>query len=106
MSDLGFGMVEDGMSAAARRAAVLASDAANALTPGFVPSDVVVGIEPTEDGIRFVSAVAQAQSGGMASDIERVMAATADNSIRFRSLADQERAMLHEYREVAEDQRR
>jgi hypothetical protein len=106
MSDLGFAMVEDGMSVAARRAAVLASDAANVRTPGFVPSDVAEGVEDDGAGPRFVSAVTAMQTGGLTGDVEHVMTATAQNSIRFRSLADQERAMLHEYRTVAEDQRR
>jgi hypothetical protein len=38
--------------------------------------------------------------------MEYAMGATAENSIRFRALADQERAMLHEFRAVAEDARR
>jgi flagellar basal body rod protein FlgB len=106
MSELGFSMVEQGMRIAQERALVLAADAANARTPGYVARDVVPAVEETASGLRFSGAVRQAQSPGAGHMIEFAMGATAQNSVRFRALADQERAMLHEFRLVAEEARR
>ena len=105
MSELGFSPVEQGMRLAPERAAVLAADAANAHTPGFIPRDLVPRVETTGDGLRFAAALREpenSESGGL----EFTMAATAENSIRFRALADQERAMIREFRTVAEESRR
>jgi len=101
MADMGFELVEQGMRAAQDRAAVLAADAANARTPGFVPSDISPGGEVSASGIRFASVLRPVRSG--VGGLEYAMAATADNSIRFRALADQERAMLREFKTVAEN---
>jgi flagellar basal body rod protein FlgB len=106
MSELGFSMVEQGMRLAQERARVLAADAANARTPGYVACDVVPVLEETAAGLRFSGAVRQAQNSGSGHSIEFAMGATAENSVRFRALADQERAMLHEFRLVAEEARR
>jgi flagellar basal body rod protein FlgB len=101
MAEIGFTLVEQGMRAAQQRAAVLAADAANARASGFVPSDISPELEISESGLRFASASRPVPNG--IGGIEYAMAATADNSIRFRALADQERAMLREFKTVAED---
>lgn len=106
MSELGFSLVEQGMRIAQQRAAVLAEDAANARSPGFVARDVAPVLESSEDGIRFAASVRIAQGAGVGGTIEYAMGATAENSVRFRALADQERAMLREFRTVAEESRR
>ena len=101
MSQTGFDAVEGGMAVARLRATILATDATNARTPGFQPID----IQPAGD--RFGSVVVRAlDASGTAGTIERSMAASAQNSVRYRALADQERAMLREFRTVAEDARR
>jgi flagellar basal body rod protein FlgB len=106
MSELGFTLVEQGMRVAQQRAAVLAGDAANARTPGFIPSDVSTVVGSTSQGFTFAGAVRDAQVAGEGGTIEFAMGATAENSVRFRALADQERAMLREFRTVAEEARR
>ena len=100
------GIVEQGLRFAQAREAVLAADAANARTAGFSPVDVAPVLEPSENGLRFAAAVRSSAPLGASGAIEYAMGATAENAIRFRSLADQERAMLHEYRTVAQESRR
>ena len=101
MSQAGFDAVECGMAFARSRAIVLAADAANARTQGFQPVDIAPA------GDRFGGMVVRALSAsGTAGTIERSMAASAQNSVRYRALADQERAMLREFRSVADDARR
>jgi len=106
MSDNAFGLVEQGMRLAQLRAAVLAEDTANARTPGFVARDVSPKLEVSPSGIRFATAMLVAEKPGEMGTIERAMGATAENAMRFRALAVQERAMLREFRSVAEDARR
>ena len=106
MAELGLTLVEQGMRVAQQRAAVLAADAANARTPGFVARDVKPVIEESSGGMTFAAAVETAQTAGEGGTIEYAMAATAENSVRFRALADQERAMLREFRTVADEARR
>jgi flagellar basal body rod protein FlgB len=101
MSQTGFDAVEAGLAFARTRAIVLATDATNARAPGFQPIDVAPA------GERFGGLVVRAlQSSGAAGTIERSMAASAENSVCYRALADQERSMLREFRTVAEDARR
>jgi flagellar basal body rod protein FlgB len=101
MSQTGFDAVEQGLAFARTRAIVLAADATNARTPGFQPVDIAPA------GDRFGGMVVRAlDASGTAGTIERSMAASAKNSVRFRALADQERAMLREFRSVAEEARR
>jgi flagellar basal body rod protein FlgB len=100
MSQTGFDAVEQGLAFARTRAIVLAADATNARTPGFQPVDIAPA------GDRFGMVVRALDASGTAGTIERSMAASAQNSVRFRALADQERAMLREFRSVADDARR
>jgi len=106
MSETGFTLVENGIRLAETRAAILATDAANARTPGFVPYDVTPELVPSDAGLTFAAAVRQASSSGETGTLEFAMSATAENSVRFKALADQERAMLREFRTVAEESRR
>jgi flagellar basal body rod protein FlgB len=100
MSQSGFDAVEQGLAFSKTRAIILAADAANARTPGFQPVDIA-------PGDRFGGMVVRAlDASGTAGTIERSMAASAQNSVRYRALADQERAMLREFRSVAEEARR
>jgi flagellar basal body rod protein FlgB len=105
MSLIDFDLMEQGMRVAQQRAVVLATDAAESGMPGFVPRDLTPVIEESGAGLRFAAALRQAPASGGGA-MEYAMGATAENSIRFRALADQERAMLHEFRAVAEDARR
>lgn len=106
MSEIGLGFVEQGMRLAQERAAVLAEDAANARSPGFVARDVVPQLVMSDQGMRFAASVRSAQGEGEGGTIEFAMGAIAENSVRFRALADQERAMVREFRTVAEEARR
>jgi hypothetical protein len=106
MSGSAFDIVEQGMRLAQARASVLAADAANSRTPGFVPRDLTPVVEQSDAGLRFAAAIRSTPSVGEGGAIEYAMGATADNSVRFRTLADQERAMLREFRTVADEGRR
>lgn len=106
MVDGSFGLVEQGLDVAQLRARVLAEDAANARSIGFVARDVAPTPESSDRGLEFAAAVRSAATSGESGTIEYAMGATAENSLRFRALADQERAMLREYRTVAEEARR
>lgn len=106
MADGAIGLIEQGLRVAKLRASVLAEDAANARSTGFVARDVAPEPVETEHGLAFAAAVRSARSPGESGIIEFAMGATAENSIRFRALADQEHAMLREYRSVAEESRR
>jgi flagellar basal body rod protein FlgB len=101
MSQNGFDAIESGLAFAKLRSVVLARDATNARTPGFQPIDIAPA------GDRFGGMVVRAlDATGTAGTIERSMAASAQNSVRYRALADQERAMLREFRSVAEEARK
>jgi flagellar basal body rod protein FlgB len=101
MSSFGFDAVEAGLAFGRARAVVLATDAANAQSQGFRAVDIAPA------GERFNGLVVRALgSGGAAGTIERAMAASAQNSVRYRALADQERAMLREFRSAADGARR
>jgi len=76
------------------------------MSPGFVARDIAPVDEQTDDGMRFAAAVREAAGAGESGSIEYAMGATAENSLRCRALADQERAMLREFRSVAEGARR
>lgn len=106
MVDGSFGLIEQGMEVAQLRARVLAEDAANARSSGFAARDVEPAAELTDRGLEFAAAVKAAPASGESGTIEFAMGATAENSLRFRALAAQERAMLREYRTVAEEARR
>lgn len=106
MSDFGFGAVEQALRLERARAAYLAADAANAATPGFVPRDLSIERIAGGAGAAFSAAVVDVDAAGSAGIIEYTMGATAKNAVRYRALADQERAMLREFRAVAEEGRR
>ncbi len=99
-------LVEQGMRFAQARAGVLAADVANASTPGFVARDIAPDVGLSAGGMRFAAVTQELAAGGPAGTLERAMAATAKNSVTYRALADQERAMLHELQMVAEESRR
>jgi hypothetical protein len=98
--------IEQAMRFARYRAAVLASDAANAGTPGFTPRDVEPAAQVTEGGLRFAAAVREVDAGGSVGAIEYAMGGIAKNSVWYRALAEQAHAMLREFRTVAEETRR
>ncbi len=107
MGDSALSYIEAGMSFAHGRAAFLAADIANARSPGFRPVDLKL-VAATSDGagpgLRAVPVGVEAH--GMVGVVEYAMTAQAKNSMTYRALADQERAMLREFRTVAEESRR
>jgi hypothetical protein len=100
------GMVEEAMRFAHYRAAVLASDAANASSAGFQPTDVALSPRLAEGGMRFAAAVSEVQTAGPVSTVEYAMGAIAKNSVWYRALAQEARAIMREFRTVAEEVRR
>jgi flagellar basal body rod protein FlgB len=106
MSNDSFSIIEQGIRMAQARAAVLSSDTANARTPGFVPSDLAGTIVRDESGVHFAATLHEVGARGPSGTIEYAMGATAQNSVRFRALADQERAIVREFKTVAEESRR
>jgi hypothetical protein len=99
-------LVEQAMRFGRYRAAVLAGDAANAATPGFTPRDVEPIAQVSERGVRFAAMVRDVDTGGSVGAIEYAMGGIAKNSVWYRALAEQARAMLREFRTVAEETRR
>jgi len=99
-------LIEQAMRFARYRAAVLAGDAANAGTPGFVPRDVEPAAQTTERGLRFAAAMREVDAGGPTGAIEYAMGGIAKNSVWYKALTEQARAMLREFRTVAEETRR
>ena len=106
MSQLAFDCVEAGLGFGQQRAAVLAADTANARTPGFVAHDVAPGLSLTPGGARFATILHEVSANGPVGLLEYAMGAQGQNLTRYHALADQERAMLHELRMVAEEARR
>ena len=98
--------IEQAMRFARYRAAVLAGDAANAGTPGFIPRDVAPAPQMSERGVRFAAAVRDVDTGGSSGAIEYAMGGIAKNSVWYRALAGQARAVLREFRTVAEETRK
>lgn len=105
MDGLGFDAVEAGLRFTRARAAVLADDAANARTPGFVAQDLVA-VPGGSGKAAFTAVLREAGARGAVGVLEFAMAAQAHNSVSYKALADQERSMLHELRMVAEEARR
>ena len=101
MSESTFDALETGLALERGRSMVLAADAANARRPGFVAVDLQAA--PQEFGGYVVRAL---RGSGASATIENAMAASAENSVRYRALADQERAILREFRSAADDARR
>lgn len=99
-------IIEQGLAFAQRRAAVLASDAANANTPGFVARDIAPAPRPTPEGIRFATVLGEFPDESGAGSLEYAMGATAKNGVWFRALTVQARAILREFKTVAEESRR
>ncbi len=106
MSDSALSYIEAGMSIAQGRAAFLAADIANARTPGFRPVDLKLVAGSSGGAPEFRAVPTQVDVHGTVGAIEYAMTAQAKNSMTYRALADQERAMLHELRTVAEESRR
>ena len=98
--------IEQAMQFARYRAAVLAGDAANAGTGGFTPRDVAPVAQLTPGGLRFAAAIREVDTGGPSGAIEYAMGGIAKNSVWYRGLTQQARAMLRELRTVAEEMRR
>lgn len=99
-------LIEQAMRFGRYRAALLASDAANAGTAGFTPRDVSPAAQLAEGGVRFAATVREVDAGGAVGAIEYAMGGIAKNSLWYRALAEQARAMLREFRTVAEESRR
>jgi flagellar basal body rod protein FlgB len=99
-------IIEQGIAVARQRAAVLASDAANASTPGFVAQDVTSEPRASSAGIRFAAILHDVRSGGSIGTLEYAMGAIAKNSVWYRALTGQVRAVLREFKTVAEESRR
>src|SRR5579872_398382 len=106
MAELALEYVESGLRFALDRAAVLAGDAANARTPGFSAQDLAAGAVRSSEGLRFEATLRQVEASGPVAVMEYAMAAQGENATCYHALADQERAMLHEVRMVAEEARR
>jgi len=107
MGDSALSYIEAGMSVAHGRAAFLAADIANARTPGFRPVDLKLVTASRDGGASGLRAVpVEVEAHGTVGVIEYAMTAQAKNSMNYRALADQERAMLREFRTVAEESRR
>lgn len=99
-------MVEQSMRFAQYRAALLAGDAANAHSAGFQPSDAALVPDASGGGLRFAAALRDVETAGPISTVEYAMGAIAKNSVWYRALARQARAILREFRVVAEEARR
>ena len=99
-------IIEEGMAFAQRRAAVLASDAANVATPGFTAGDIAPEPRLSDAGIRFAAAFHGFASSPGVGTLEHTMASTAKNSVWYRALTVQARAVLREFKTVAEELRR
>jgi len=106
MSELALTCVEEGMRFSRVRATVLAADSANARTPGFRAQDVAMDPTVSPAGLRFAARLQDAPAKGTVGVLEFSMAAQGQNAVRYHALAEQERAMLHELRTVAEEARR
>ena len=106
MSELAFACVEQGLRFSQQRAAVLAADTANARTPGFQPKDLTLELVGSGAGSRFGAALRDVSVHGQVGLLEYTMGAQGLNAVRYHALADQERAMLHELRTVAEESKR
>ncbi len=105
MSAIGFNAVEQGMQFLLQRSAVLATDVADAAIPKFVAQDIQPVVRAGPAGLS-IAAVRKEVSSSASGALEYAMAATAKNSVRYRALADQERAMLKELRTVVDEARR
>ena len=106
MSELGFDYIETGMRFLRTQSAVLAEDIANARTPGFVARDAVRVQDGQEQGVPFSAVLRDVAASGATGVLEFAMGAQARNAVAYRTLADQEHAMLRELRTVAEEARR
>src|SRR5579864_497409 len=105
MSELAFTCVESGLRFAQQRASVLAADTANARTPDFQPKDISLAPVRDAGGMHFATMLRAVQAARPVGLLEYAMAAQGQNAVRYHALADQERAMLHELRTVADEAR-
>ena len=99
-------IIEQGLEFSQQRAALLASDAANVGTPGFVARDIAPAPRLTPQGMRFAAALDEAPSQSGIGMLEYAMGAIAKNGVWFRALSQQARAILREFKTVAEESRR
>jgi hypothetical protein len=106
MSDLALTDIEAAMRFARGRGALLAADVANARTPGFVARDAAIVSGGDSGGATFGVVLEDVSARGAVGILEYAMGAQARNAVTYHELADQERAMLHEMRTVAEEARR
>lgn len=98
--------VQNSMDFAQYRAAILAADAANAGSTGSHPRDISLETNASAGGLRFAAALRDVETAGPVSTVEYAMGAIAKNSVWYRALARQTRAILREFRTVAEEARR
>jgi hypothetical protein len=99
-------MMETAMAFSRYREAVLSSDAANANSAGFAPTDVGLVPHASAEGVRFAVAMRELSDRGPTGSIEYAMGGIAKNAVWYRALTQQTRAILREYRTVAEEARR
>lgn len=88
------------------RGGLLAEDVANARTPGFVARDAQLAPNDSGTGPPFSAVLQEIDVRGPVGVLEYAMGAQARNAVTYHELVDQERAMLHELRTVAEESRR
>ncbi|MBV8172183.1 MAG: hypothetical protein JO219_09680 [Candidatus Eremiobacteraeota bacterium] len=100
------GLMEGAMRFAQFREAMLSSDAANASSAGFEAKDVALVPRVSAAGVRFAAALRGLPASGPVASIEYAMGAIAKNAVWYRSLTQQTRAILREYKTVAEEARR
>lgn len=98
-------LMETAMDFARYREAVLSSDVANVSSTGFVAKDVALVPRVTRRGVQFAAALRDMSGNGPVS-LERAMGAIAKNEVWYRALTQQTRAILREYRTVAEEARK
>ncbi len=106
MSDIAFESIEAAMRFARARGGLLAEDVANARTPGFVARDAQLLENDSGTGPPFAAVMQEIDARGTVGVLEYAMGAQARNAVTYHELVDQERAMLHELRTVAEESRR
>jgi hypothetical protein len=98
-------MMETAMELARYREAVLSSDVANVSSAGFVPKDVALAPHAIRGGVQFAAELRDLSGNGPGS-LELAVGAIAKNGVWYRALTQQTRAILREYRTVAEEVRR
>jgi hypothetical protein len=101
-----FESIEQALAFGRYRSGLLASDVANANTPGFAMRDATLDAQATPGGMRFAAALHDVEAGSATATVEYAMGASAKNAVWYRALAAQAHALLRELRTVAEESRR